>query len=266
MKTASQLTDFYYKSLYPALQKLEKDRKNLRYRIILVGLFLTFITLLIYSFVFSATSGNLEILSFFIFGYIALGGIIYKLLIKEYTDEFKSIIIEPLITELDSNLTYSATLHISQQLFYNSKLFTARPDRMNGNDFVKGVIDEVKIQFSDIHAEKKHKDSKGRTSWSTIFQGLFIAAEFNKHFRGETVVLPDTAQSSFGDLIGNWLQSNNFNRDELVKMDSVEFEKEFVVYSTDQIEARYILTPALMQKLLTFKKKSKHPIYISNTP
>ncbi|MEA2092025.1 MAG: DUF3137 domain-containing protein, partial [Campylobacterota bacterium] len=70
-------------------------------------------------------------------------------------------------------------------------------------------------------------------------------------------------QSTFGDLIGSWLQSKNLNRDELVKMDSNSFEREFVVYSSDQIEARYILSHTLMKKLLLFKQKSKHPIYVS---
>jgi hypothetical protein len=46
-------------------------------------------------------------------------------------------------------------------------------------------------------------------------------------------------------------------------MDDPEFEKEFVVYSTNQIEARYILSHSLMKKLLAFKHKSKHPVYIS---
>ncbi len=46
-------------------------------------------------------------------------------------------------------------------------------------------------------------------------------------------------------------------------MDSPEFEKEFVVYSSNQIEARYILTHTLMKRLLVFKKRSKHPVYIS---
>jgi hypothetical protein len=53
------------------------------------------------------------------------------------------------------------------------------------------------------------------------------------------------------------------SRNSLVKMDDPNFEKEFVVYSTDQIEARYILSNSLMQKLLLFKQKSKHPVYIS---
>ncbi|MDT8339758.1 MAG: DUF3137 domain-containing protein, partial [Sulfurimonas sp.] len=107
------------------------------------------------------------------------------------------------------------------------------------------------------------KSSKGRENWSTLFQGLFIVADFNKHFSGETVILPDTAQNTFGDVIGHWMQSNNMARDELVKMDDPEFEKEFVVYSTNQVEARYILSNSLMKKLLAFKEKSDHKIHIS---
>ena len=154
-------------------------------------------------------------------------------------------------------------MHVEETLFSRSRLFTERIDRSSGNDYVHGKIDGVKIEFSDFHAEKKHKDSKGRTSWSTIFQGLFIVSEFPKNFKGTTVILPDQAQSLFGDLVGSWLQSSNMSRNQLIKMDNVEFEKEFVVYGTDQIEARYILTHTLMQKLLGYKKRTKQPLYVS---
>ena len=36
----------------------------------------------------------------------------------------------------------------------------------------------------------------------------------------------------------------------LVQMEHPEFEKYFVVKSTDQVEARYLLTPSLIEKLL----------------
>ena len=263
MKNLSHLTDFYYKVLYKPLQKLEEDRKQLRHRIVVVGVLFTLFTLFIYSFVFTATNGDSDIMMFFAFGYFALGSIIYKMLIKDYTKEFKDKIIAPLIEEIDTNLNYSASQHISQKLFRDSKIFNSRIDRFGGNDFVHGKIDDVSIEFSDIHAEKRHKNSKGKDNWSTIFQGLFIVAEFHKNFKGHTVILPDTAQSTFGDLIGGWLQSKNASREELVKMDNPEFEKAFVVYASDQIEARYILSHTLMDKLLHFKKRSKHPIYIS---
>lgn len=255
MKSVSELTDFYYKNLFPTLEQLENKRKNLRYKILLAAL--------IYS-AFCATIayalGNFY--EFIIFAYIAIGAIIYKFLIHDYTHEFKMSVIKPLVHAIDSSLLYSSTTHVSDYYFERSELFE-KPDKLGGNDYVKGQIDGINIQFSDIHAQKRHKSSKGRDSWSTLFQGLFIVADFNKHFNGNTVVLPDSAQSTFGDLIGHWLQSNNMTRDQLVKMDDPEFEKEFVVYSTDQVEARYILSNSLMKKLLAFQQKSSHQVQIS---
>jgi hypothetical protein len=262
MKGLSELTDFYYKTLYPPLQKLEKDRKKLKNKILLYGGFYTTVTLFLAFYLLSLNS-SIEPFLFLGFAYFGLGAFVYKWLIKEYTHEFKAKIIEPLIKEIDSNLSYTPKMHIPEQHFTRSKLFTSSPDRVSGNDYVRGKIDGIEIEFSDFHAQKKHKDSKGRTSWSTMFQGLFIISEFNKNFKGTTVVLPDTAESTFGNYIGSWLQSNNFGRNELIKMDNIAFEKEFVVYATDQIEARYILTPLLMQKLLNYKKRSKEDTFIS---
>ena len=263
MKSLSTLTDFYYKVLFKPLEELEKDRKQLRYRILVVGVIFTLIASVLFLFIFSSTHENVDIIIFFIFGYFVLGSIIYKLLIKDYTQEFKDKIIAPLIKEIDSNLNYETTQHISQKLFKDSKIFNSRIDKFTGNDFVHGKIDNIAIEFSDVHAQKRNKNSKGKDTWSTVFQGQFIVADFHKHFKGSTLILPDTAQSTFGDLIGGWLQSNNTSREELIKLDNSEFEKAFVVYSSDQIEARYILSHSLMEKLLDFKKRSKHPVHIS---
>ncbi|MCW8894853.1 MAG: DUF3137 domain-containing protein [Sulfurimonas sp.] len=255
MKSISDLTDFYYKNLFPTLEKLEADRKKLKEKVIIIGVIYTLIT----AFIAYNLSGYLD---FILFAYIALGAIIYKFLVHDYTHEFKMSVIKPLVHAIDNSLLYSSKTHVSEYLFNHSDLFS-KPDRMSGNDYVKGKIDDINIQFSDIHAEKRNRNSKGKDSWSTIFKGLFIISEFNKKFQGQTVVLPDTAQNTFGNIIGNWLQSKNMARDELVKMDDPEFEKEFVVYSTNQVEARYILSSSLMKKLLAFKHKSKHPVHIS---
>ena len=265
MKGLSELTDFYYKTLFPTLQKLEEDRKKLQKRIITIGVIYTLFALVILISLTSSNYVNFDFIIFLAFAYFGGGSFLYKYLIKDYTKEFKANVIDPLIKEIDSELHYVAQMHVAEQHFSRSKLFTTKPDRVSGNDYVRGKIDGINIEFSDFHAEKRHRDSKGRTSWSTLFQGLFIISEFNKNFKGTTVILPDSAESTFGSFIGSWLQSNNFGRDELIKMDSVAFEKEFVVYGTDQIEARYILTPLLMQKLLNYKKRTKKKLFISFT-
>lgn len=255
MKTVSELTDFYYKELFTVLKDLDDERKGLRYRLIIIFIIYTLFFFIIYL--------NLqEFIGFIVVIYIALGAFIYKYLTKDYVKNFKEQIIKPLIENIDKNLNYSENLHVSEYIFNRSNLFTT-PDKLSGNDYVHGIIDGTKIEFSDIYAQKRRRDSKGHTHWETIFRGLFISAEFNKNFKGSTVILPDVAQNTFGDVIGSMLQSYNLGRDELVKMDSVEFEREFVVYGTDQIEARYILSNSLMEKLLNYVKRSKHKIHIS---
>jgi hypothetical protein len=262
MKTISELTDFYYNILYPSLQELEKDREDVKKRFYTYSAIYTASVIALFIIVQSIEQISFNTLVFLAVILPAGLSLIYKWVIKDYRVDFKNKIIAPLIKEIDPSLNYLPTLHIPISDFNHSNFFQ-RPDKVSGNDFVKGKIDGVELKFSDFHAQKVHKDSKGRESYETIFQGLFIISEFPKNFRGETLVLPDSAQKMFGNLIGNWLQSKNFSRDELVKMDNIEFEKEFVVYATDQVEARYILTPSLMEKLLIYKKRTKHPLYIS---
>jgi hypothetical protein len=262
--SVEELKNFYKTTLIEDVNKLEDKRKKLKNKLLFIYFIMLWNSIAIYFIFFHNSQNSIDGIFFTIAILVSLGIFIYKYMKKDYRSEFKEYIIKPLIKQIDSNLNYSSNLHISKTIFTDSKLFTY-PDKFSGNDFTIGTIEKTQIQFSDIHAQKKYKDSKGKTKYSTIFQGLFIVADFNKNFYGTTIVLPDFAQNSFGDLIGTWLQSKNTSRGELVKMDSVEFEKEFVVYSDDQIEARYILSQNLMELILKFKKKSKNDIYISFT-
>lgn len=264
MKKSSHLTDYYYKKLYPTLKKLEKERVQLKHRVVVVGVIYSTFMLLFGVSIFKSFY-SMELVFMLLFGYAAGGKFLYNFLIKDYKSAFKDEVIAPLIESVNPALKYFPQLHIDPIYFTRSRLFNAKADRVRGNDYVTGEIEGTKIQFSDFHAQKRYKDSKGRESYKTIFQGLFIVADFSKHFHGSTQILPDRAQRSFGDLIGHWLQSKNFARGELVKMDSPEFEKEFVVYSTDQVEARYILSPSLMSRILLYKKRTGEDLLISFT-
>jgi len=262
MASVNDLTDFYYTELYPELKILEAERKKVKSRVTTVLGALGIVTLGIAALVAKNVGFNDSIIFIFFAGF-GLGGFVYKYMVKDYTSEFKQKIIRPLIQAIDTELRYAPLHHISESLFSHAELFTQSIDRYSGNDHVQGSIEGVALQFSDIHAEHKSSDSKGRTRWSTIFQGLFIVADFNKHFHGHTVVLPDSAESTFGSYIGNLMQSYNFSRNDLVKMDDPEFEKEFVVYGSDQIESRYILTHSMMRRLIDLRKRAGHRIYVS---
>ena len=264
MKSLSQLTDFYYNDLYKTIQELEKQRVELKTKIIKVFLLLAILGGSGVAFFLS--NYHTIPLEFLFFGAAALlgvGAFIYSMMIKGFASSFKFSVIEPLIKEIDSSLSYAPLATIQEESFIKSGIFTQKIARYSGHDYVSGSIDEVAIAFSDIHVEEEHKDSRGRNYFSTIFQGLFLITSFNKHFSNSTIILPDKAQNLFGSLVGNWLQENNYNRAQLIKMDDPEFEKEFVVYGDNQIESRYILSHSMMQRLLELRKKVGKPIYIS---
>lgn len=263
MKSISELTDFYYQELYPSLNELETARKQIVSNLKWYGS-MGIVVFIIVALWMEKNFGLFHPLMMgVVIGFIAIASIAYRFMISGYTKDFKAKIITPLFHAIDPHLLYNPEFVISQHLFERSDLFKHAIDRYSGNDYVKGLVEGVPLEFSDVHAEYQTRDSKGRTQWHTLFRGLFLVAEFNKHFKAKTVVLPDQAEKTFGSLIGGWLQSINFTREGLVRLDDPEFEKHFVVYGSDPIEARYILTHSMMKRILDFQRRVSHPLFVS---
>ena len=265
MKTFSQIIDYYYKELYPIVEKLDKRREEIK-RKTLFRFGMIFLGSALAVLVFIKNSEHVDYLNLAIFYGVfmtVIYGFVVSLTSQDYVQEFKQRVIAPLIEFIDPSLQYTINAYIPQHLFTKSKIITSRIDRYSGNDYVTGTVDGVKIEFSDVRAEQEHTDSKGNKHSETLFQGMFLRAEFPKHFSGRTVVLPDSAEKIFGSFLGKMLQSYNFSRAELVKMDNPAFEKQFVVYATDQIEARYILSHSMMERILVFRKKVGHDLSLS---
>lgn len=187
---------------------------------------------------------------------------------KELRAEFKREIVTRVVRYFSPALRYSPSGGIDRAKFRRGELFKQGIDRYRAEDLVAGKLELTEFEVSEVHAEHRRttRDSKGRTSttWHSTFRGLYFVADFNKAFHGQTVVLPDSLEKVFGWL-GQKLQGINLVRGELIKLEDVEFEKAFVVYGDDQVEARYILTPALMQRMLELRRKVGGRVYFSFT-
>jgi hypothetical protein len=97
----------------------------------------------------------------------------------------------------------------------------------------------------EAHLEQRHTDSKGRTSYSTVFRGQLIRLHFTRDFLGTTIVRRDAGLFNvFGG--GN----SNGRKLERVGLVDPKFEKIFEVWGTDQVEARYLVHPVMMERLL----------------
>lgn len=263
LKNVEDLKRFYDGVLVPDLTSLENDRIKISKRLTLigVGIAIVFIILaILYHTVDTGNDGRFYFYSFF--GCVALWMFILKILTKNYVSDFKSKIIHRIIEFINPSLKYEKHDYILQHNFIKCDIFKRKPDQYNGDDYVTGLLGATQVEFSEIHAEYVTRNSKGHTQYHTIFKGLFFVADFNKNFAGKTLILPDTAERLFGQF-GSILQTWNKGRGELVRLEDPEFEKFFVVYGDDQVEARYILSTSLMKRIVDFKKKSKKPIYVS---
>lgn len=133
-------------------------------------------------------------------------------------------------------------------------------DEYDSFDLVCGKEGRTAFRFSQVLSEnvETETDSDGnvRENRTPVFSGIWFLADFNKHFQSRTRVVPDTAERLFGKGLGRWMQ-NAGSRGRLVELESPEFERMFAVYSDSQQDARYVLSPALLERLATLGRKHR---------
>lgn len=243
-----------YESLKPQLAKLEARRLKLKAQGTKNGSIAAGICCLLGSIVTLCTGMNW---AWLLISVIA-GGIVFYYCIqnksKELTKLYKQNIISAILAGQCPGATFKPDRGITENTFTGSGLFAISPDRYHSEDLISGKIGATSFLCSEIHAEKKQvtTNAKGQTSttWITIFKGFFFIADFQKNFKGQTTIYRNS-----------WIKLRL--GEQRVKLENPEFEESFDVYSNDQIEARYLLTPTMMERLLDLDRKFPGKISIS---
>lgn len=193
-------------------------------------------------------------------------GTVHSRFKKSFRLKFKAQVIPTVVKAVDERLHYDPNRGLMTD-YHSSNLFPQRIDRQRAEDTISGQFEETAFAFGEIHTEYKtvSTDSKGRRQehWHTIFQGLFFAADFNKHFSGQTIIDQDNMERMFGKLGRKFQSWNGTRAGKLMHMDNPAFEKAFATYSTDEQECRYILSPSLMERILKINERTDRKICIS---
>jgi len=181
-----------------------------------------------------------------------------------YQNAYKTNVIGAALKFLDESLSINPDQGIEASEFMYTQLFSTEPDRYKTEDLVSGSADKTRFYFAEVHAEYKtvtQTKNGTRTEWHDIFRGIIFAADFNKKFNGVTLVRP----KGFGAAFGAWFSKNlfSFGSNQVIQLENVTFDKTFVTYGSDQVESRYILTPALMERILNLNHQTKHTISLS---
>lgn len=195
--------------------------------------------------------------------WFVVGIILYQVraasIARQFKKDYKLAVVPRLLKSIDPQLAFDPERGLSSGSFVGSELFTQRPDRYRSEDLIHGKYGKTYLQLAEVHAEDRQTttDSKGRTKtrYVTIFKGLLLVADFHKHFSGRTFVLPDTAEKLFGRFGRHFQKLGGRRETDLVHLEDPEFERMFAVYSTDEIECRYILSTSLMHRLMEMRER-----------
>lgn len=162
-----------------------------------------------------------------------------------FTFKFKRKVIRSIVESC--GLTYHPGGFVENDYLY--MIYDFDIDKYTGNDLIFGQIEGVRVKFSDVEAISIKEDLRGNKTHRVLFAGILFVADFPKRLKAVTQIC--SGMDDFKDYGGK-----------RARMDDAEFERYFRVYATDQIEARYALTPSLMESLKLLKMRFHRPINI----
>ena len=214
-------------------QRLEAKRKAKSISIkIYIGACVVSIFILLYGFI--KQSLNYSFIWVFLAAFIISK--VIKIIKKEDFEKVLKKKIMPILLPAFGDFKWSTQPAILKTVIKNSELIEYFEDYDTDDNFrgsYKGV--DIKIAESELTYTTESKD--GKTHTHTAFKGILISIDIPKNFSGHTIVLDKSNKRK--DLLDCYYK---------IKLEDVEFEKMFNVYSTDQVESRYLLTTAFMQR------------------
>ena len=136
-----------------------------------------------------------------------------------------------------------------------SMVFPLPYNKVDGSDHIKAVYKGLNIELSDIELinESEDTDADGNTqkSSTTHFKGQWLICDFGKELSGEVC------------LFANDKKLRKQHKNDSVEMENEIFNNRFLVTAKNAQEAYYILTPHMMEYILTMADKSGGDVYMS---
>lgn len=176
---------------------------------------------------------------------------------------FKTELFGKILNFASPDAKYVMHGHIGLPEFLESGMFRSENYHysIDGNDLVIGRHSGVPYQFCDLTVLRKRGFKGKDENDDCVFYGQFFVARFNKLFSSPVYIQARNgiAGAFFNNSIGNYTDFQG----EKVELEDPEFMKMFNVYASDQIEARYILTASLMERIKELAKRTKGEYYIS---
>lgn len=180
-----------------------------------------------------------------------------------YKKAYKSYFIYQQLNKIFTDLQYNHEQGLDKNLLKESGIIYTG-DIYKSNDLVKAKYKNVKFLQADVEIidedRKKDEDGKTEIEYDTVFKGRYLIFDFPKKFDFKMAI-------SFHGYGGFYINPKTGRGLNMIKTESPEFNKRFLVYAEDGFEAFYILDPIFLDKLekLGAKYDNNLALYFSDS-
>ncbi len=230
-KIAKEVVKRYRENILPKFKFYEAKRiKNFKISLIIL---VTIIVLSLFAFYVTSEAAVFYIFFIVFFGFLILYGIS-----KKFENEVKKSIM-PYLCECFCDLQWDDRILLKcypdiEKFIIESNLFIASPNpRFYYDDVFSGKFRDLNFKIMEFNCIVGY----GRKKYSS-WAGVCIVIETNKTTKGNTIIRQDSL-----------LHVSPVSKLKHTVLEDVEFEKKYDVYTDDEVEARYVITTAFMERL-----------------
>lgn len=234
---------YYNTTIEPELDRFDKKRRNGGRLMVLFGV-VALLGLIATVWLNNKNIGGTAVVVICVAGVVLaiLGLVLSYQYMRKIT---KTALVEPTCRFLGYEYTHKPS-GFPVKRFYDLKLIRRhRESSTHTEDLITGMHNGLPFQLCEVEIkDKRDNEEKKKNDKGILFRGLLFICEFPHDFSGETRVLhsvdrtllPKTAAD------GSALES--------VYLEESQFSQSFHIYSSDQVEARYVLNPSFMERLM----------------
>ncbi len=195
---------------------------------------------------------------------VGIGFLLLYLNNKNLNSFYRDKITLPIMKQIESDEKFSFNLAgsiekseiVASKIFYFSKNHTLTQSKL-----LTYKEENRTIKMLNVQVKNTTRDADGDSNTTTT-EGLFVVVPTQMKITGTTILFPDIAEK-VGGFTGELLQSKKMDDLRKIRLDSPDFEKEFIVYGDDELMAHYLLKHTVMEVLSEVAKRFPFQFQIS---
>lgn len=181
---------------------------------------------------------------------------------KALRESFKQLLVLDALAQVFENIEYDAHGHFPYKEIFDLNLIQGF-DTMTGNDWIKAERKGIPFCRSDIHIQERRiapgADGMTTTHYLTTFQGSVMRFEQQQDYPTRLVVISE-GFPNIRSLSETFKKLTRMGSDSSVETELDAFNRLFDAYSPDQVAARMILTPQMIDGMLHLENYTKHQL------